>query len=58
MTENWKNGTCSTHETNEKFVQTLIGKLKIPWRLCENNIKLGLKFKMFQFYEKYLLSSR
>jgi len=23
--------------------KTLIGKLKIPWRLCENNIKLGLK---------------
>ena len=36
----------------------LIGKLNFPWPLCENNIKLGLKFKMFQFFEKYLSSSR
>jgi len=48
ITEYWKIGACSTHETNEKFIKTLIEKLKIPRRLCENNIKMGLEIKMFK----------
>jgi len=33
----------------KNLYKTLIGKLKIPRRLCENNIKMVLKIKMFQF---------